>query len=250
MSLLKKCLYFLLYSNLFVSFCVVALSIRTVLILDVGVNNNFLFFIFFSTLFIYHFQRLIRIKYKEYSSNNAIWNKSNIKLSIIVTFFSFFVCIVLALNLSSITLFFLIPLSAISVLYPLKINKFIKSGISLRELPFLKIFLISIVWAFTTTILVASNYLDWKNLIPIILDRFCFVMAITIPFDIRDLKFDNKRIKTIPMVFGVKGAKQLAYFLLFLSVNSAAYQFYFLGLNHQFFIICLFLEQIFLFHFL
>ena len=94
----------------------------------------------------------------------------------------------------------------------------------------MKIFLIAIVWTFVTTILVANedDKLLWHKLIPIIIDRFCFVLAITIPFDIRDLKYDDKRIKTIPILFGVAGSKLIAYCFVLLSIFSVAFQFYFL----------------------
>ena len=41
--------------------------------------------------------------------------------------------------------------------------------------------------------------------------RLCFVFAITIPFDIRDLKYDSLQLKTIPAIFGEKKAKYFAY---------------------------------------
>jgi 4-hydroxybenzoate polyprenyltransferase len=232
MSILKKALSFLLYSNLFVSLCVVALALRTALILDVNVDKYFFCFILFSTLFTYHFHRIIRISYKEYSSNNLNWNKLNFKLSLIICLISIAICFVLIFSLKPISLYFLIPLFLISFLYPLKSF----SKISLREVPFLKIFLIAIVWMFTTTLLVVteSNTVLSFNLIPLLLDRFLFVLAITIPFDIRDLKYDKNEIKTIPMVFGVDGAKKIAFFCLFLSFTFVVYQFYFLELNSRF----------------
>lgn len=232
MSILKKIISFLLYSNLFVSLCVLALTIRTILILDVNVEKYFFYFILFSTLFTYHFQRIIRISYKEYSSDNLNWNKTNFKLSVIICLISLAVCFGLVFSLNQTSLYFLIPLFFISFLYPLKSF----SKISLREVPFLKIFLIAIVWTFTTTILVvteSNNEISFK-LIPLILDRFLFVLAITIPFDIRDLKFDKDEIKTIPMVFGVTGAKNIAFVCLFLSVLAVLYQYCFLALSYHF----------------
>jgi 4-hydroxybenzoate polyprenyltransferase len=39
------------------------------------------------------------------------------------------------------------------------------------------------------------------------MSRFLFVFAITIPFDIRDLKYDAQNLKTIPLFFGVQKSK-------------------------------------------
>jgi len=47
------------------------------------------------------------------------------------------------------------------------------------------------------------------------LERSLFVFAITIPFDIRDLKVDQHiQVKTIPFLLGIPKSKQLAGFLL------------------------------------
>jgi len=43
-----------------------------------------------------------------------------------------------------------------------------------------------------------------NDIILLFLSRLFFVLAITIPFDIRDLSFDSLSMKTIPQIFGVK----------------------------------------------
>ena len=60
-------------------------------------------------------------------------------------------------------------------------------------------------------------------------ERFLFIMAITIPFDIRDLKIDNQvGLKTIPSILGIKKSKMIAYFLLIL-MSAFAISNYLLG---------------------
>ena len=44
-----------------------------------------------------------------------------------------------------------------------------------------------------------------------------FLIAVTIPFDVRDLPFDSKTLKTIPQIIGEKNSIRLSLFLLFLS---------------------------------
>jgi 4-hydroxybenzoate polyprenyltransferase len=45
----------------------------------------------------------------------------------------------------------------------------------------------------------------------LLLERAFFVFAITIPFDIRDLKIDKHiAVKTIPAIIGIKASKKLA----------------------------------------
>ena len=60
-----------------------------------------------------------------------------------------------------------------------------------------------------------KNILISQNLILHLSARFLFVFAVTIPFDIRDLKFDEKKMKTIPIVFGEGKAKLIGVMALF-----------------------------------
>ena len=47
---------------------------------------------------------------------------------------------------------------------------------------------------------------------------FCYIMAITIPFDIRDLEIDEKKKKTIPQWVGIKNAKLISYLFLCIAI--------------------------------
>jgi 4-hydroxybenzoate polyprenyltransferase len=104
----------------------------------------------------------------------------------------------------------------LSLLYPFGI----------RKIPFAKIFVISFVWAISTMLLlvlennlVISQYIIWH-----LVSRFLFVFAITIPFDIRDLKYDADDLQTIPLAFGFEKAKWIAIFSLFICVIIAVFQ--------------------------
>src|SRR5690554_8135853 len=52
------------------------------------------------------------------------------------------------------------------------------------------------------------------------LSIFFFILAATVPFDIRDLVYDGKHKSTIPQILGVKGAKTIALLFLILSALS------------------------------
>ena len=90
-------------------------------------------------------------------------------------------------------------------------------GKRLREIPFLKTFLIAVVW---TCVLF---YIPWLNegrkteLVQNELTAFFFLFAaLTIPFDIRDMEQDRLQHKTLPLLFGVTVSKVVA--LAFLAV--------------------------------
>ena len=53
---------------------------------------------------------------------------------------------------------------------------------------------------------------------------FLYIIAITIPFDIRDLDIDNNNIKTIPQIIGAKNSYFITHLLLvILSIYAFAF---------------------------
>ena len=86
----------------------------------------------------------------------------------------------------------------------------------MRELPRAKIFLIALVWSTVSVALVTIQNESLYSLDTLLLfiSRFSFVLAITIPFDIRDLKYDDLSLKTIPQIFGEQKAKMIALYCL------------------------------------
>lgn len=89
----------------------------------------------------------------------------------------------------------------------------------LREIPLLKAPLVALVW---TAILVVFPQREMLHLTPQIFAFstafFCYFLALTIPFDIRDLALDATTQNTIPMVLGVAKSRWLAVLLLVASI--------------------------------
>ncbi len=83
--------------------------------------------------------------------------------------------------------------------------------------------MIVISWTGVTVLLPIINYsiLLQNNEVIIIIQRFLFLVVIALPFDIRDLKFDNKNLKTLPQVLGVQKSKVLGllFLMLFLGLE-------------------------------
>lgn len=204
---MKKTLDFFLFSNIFVALCVVALCVSTALQLDFKVVDS-LPFVFFASYFSYNFHRIIKTNQL---STQTIWWKKNTKVVNYSTFLALILSVCFATSLSLKMMLLLIPAALLSLLYPFSIFNIKGHLTSLRKIPFLKLFIIAFVWAFVTVIFVSANELySIRTLLLLFFQRFFFVMAITIPFDIRDINFDKEKIKTIPVVFGVKMAKKIA----------------------------------------
>ncbi|MCF8256520.1 MAG: UbiA family prenyltransferase [Flavobacteriales bacterium] len=113
----------------------------------------------------------------------------------------------------------LMPLVGIAVLYVLPVLK----GVKLREVGVWKIFLIATVWAAVTVVLPATQMEmrpETSEVIWLFSERWLFIFAITVPFDMRDLATDAKKgVMTLPSLLGWKQA--LALSLVALSVFAA-----------------------------
>ena len=118
--------------------------------------------------------------------------------------------------------FLMIPLALVAVAYAAPIVRQKTSAIRIREIGLWKIFIIAAVWAGMTVILPAVHLLGFEQLYQmeswqLAIERSIFILAITIPFDIRDLVNDaKKKVRTLPSVLGWKRAVLLAVVLLLL----------------------------------
>lgn len=171
------------------------------------VNYFVLGIVFFGTLSVYNFTRVTDIY-------DFLRFKSIVRPRIFLTYFGLIgtlLCVILR-GFEMKTFVYLGFLGLVSFCYSLPF-----SGIGLRTIPFLKLFLISFVWAGSSVGLLLMVHHELIHHKMIFTAVFLFVAGITIPFDIRDRNTDSKRLKTIPMVIGFKNSKILAVIFLLLS---------------------------------
>ena len=221
--MVKYLLDIVLYTSVFISLGGAALIIRSYIIFDYSINWGVTLFVFFSTLFTYNLTKIIPLwkfwnnsKEVNYAYNErSKWNaKHKNKLSYITTL-SLIAIVYFTFELGFYQLLFLSHLGIISLLYAAPVF----SGRGLRTFPLIKIFLIAYVWASISIMPIVSNIESFNlKLALLFLENFCFVLAITIPFDIRDYSRDkSQEIKTLPSVLGISKAKWLSAALLLFS---------------------------------
>lgn len=227
MQFIVKILDFLVASNVYVALGVVSLTLLSLDIRQIE-HPNLLWFVFFATLFVYNFIRLVNI-------HSVISSSESLRHQIIYRFriFFWFVCVISALlgfyffvTISEYIFLPIIGLGFVSIIYGLPIYKNGSHLFRLRDLPGIKIFLIAFVWAFVTEglpALVNGEPLYYLALF----ERFLFIFAITIPFDIRDVNYDAFHLATIPQYFGINTAKWMALFALLSSELILFYRFFF-----------------------
>ncbi|TYB73904.1 hypothetical protein ES677_07920 [Bizionia gelidisalsuginis] len=216
MNLIKQLFNFYLNSSVHVALSVVSLSFITVKEFGVTTDYNVLSFIFFATITGYNFVKFFGIAKWHYRSL-AKWLK-------IIQIFSLlcFLCMgYFMLQLEMRVLLYLSVFAAITFLYAMPIipkRLYVDSNHNLRDISGLKVYIIGLVWAGVTVILplINSNITSNADVILTTIQRFVFLIAIMLPFEIRDLTFDNFKLATIPQKIGVKQTKIMGLFLLML----------------------------------
>lgn len=207
---------FIVYANLIVSLAVGVTTAGVSHYLKHDLSVYYGACAFFATLFIYNLQRIMRFEdVKQQSSDRHLWLTRNKKAILVLTVLGAagaMICYVLIGVVSDFPLVAFLLL--IGVLYAYKGKRFK----ALRELPFLKIYLIAFVW--TCVIVVWPSYregtLEMQSYY-IASSTFLYVFSATIPFDIRDLIYDTEQQKTIPQLIGEGKSKLLAVMLLVIS---------------------------------
>ena len=91
----------------------------------------------------------------------------------------------------------------------------------LRAIPALKVPIVGLVWAVVTVALpLQVSGITFSDPIAQLLffQRFLFVMALTIAFDIRDGLIDPPALRTIPQLFGDRAARWIAIGMIVVSI--------------------------------
>lgn len=111
----------------------------------------------------------------------------------------------------------LLPFSLMTLLYLTPVPFLKNKKVALRKIPGFKIFCIAASWAGLVVLFplvqtgLSLGMQEWL----FFLQQFLFVFVLTLPFDVRDLNFDQKDLKTVPQLIGVKQTKLLGVLLVF-----------------------------------
>lgn len=205
----------LVFSNIFVALCAVALSLETVLLLGQSTLAPPLSaLIFFATLAVYNFDRLAGASREDRVSQSArhrwIWRHRRPLWS--VTGVACVGVVGCAAMLPWRVLIPLIPLGLVSAAYSIRLVR----GRRLKELPGAKTFLVALVWAVVTVglpviYLMPSSWWFDASTLWLHAERASFVFAITLPFEVRDMSRDRSAcVTTLPHLLGVRRTRFLA----------------------------------------
>ncbi|MGE5395627.1 MAG: UbiA family prenyltransferase [Candidatus Saccharibacteria bacterium] len=225
---------FIINSNIYISLAAVFLTIETQIQLGMKPQAHpYLFIIFFATFFEYNLHRLITVisNPKALESDKHKWVKNNrhfFYTIVILSLTGFIISVALA---KKEVIFTLAPIAMITLFYSLPVFKQDVFLFRLREIPMLKIFLIAFVWSAITILLpIIQSGLPFDRIQVglMLIERFLFVFAITIPFDVRDMKIDQQSgLKTIPILIGEKWSVRISNMALLLFMLLCLYHYSF-----------------------
>ncbi len=216
MQFLKKIIDFYIFSNIHVAlagFCLTKITL-----LKFGFNTSISpLFVALSIIVSYNF-----IRFHEIKTNRLSWlkqwylqqKKGLIMLSIASVLGINYLLFFTEFNLKSFLI--LLPFVFMTFFYVIPIFKIGSLEVSFRNFPGIKIFSIAIAWA-GISVLFPLYEEGFKLNVSVFIEfvqRILILIAITLPFDIRDLPSDSEELKTIPQVLGVNNTKIVGTLLL------------------------------------
>lgn len=207
MKLLSSVFSFYINASIHVALAVMALVGISIFEYDLHIPMALWVFIFFGTITGYNF-----VKYARIAGLGHRELTNSLRSIQVFSFFSFGIGAYFAFQLSFDTLLVIGGFALLTFFYAVPLLK----QKSLRNLNSLKIFVVALVWAGVTVIVpILSTDIDlntdsWLTFV----QRFFIVVALTIPFDIRDLQYDVASLKTLPQQFGIIRVKVFGLFLL------------------------------------
>lgn len=220
MKLIKSIFRFYIDSSIHVALAICALMVLHILSYGLNLDKWELIFVFTASVSAYNFSKCAEnVGFHYYGLS------SYLKAIQFFSFACFLILLYASFQVSSQFLWMAGFLALITVLYSLP---FLPIGFKLRNFKGLKIFIIALVWTGTVLWLPLAelcNLLSW-DVFWRSLSLFFIVLALILPFEIRDLKVDSPDLKTIPQGFGVENAKKIGYafvglFVVFNLINPS-----------------------------
>lgn len=219
---------YLIYSNVYIAICAVSLTVQTSYILGLSIDHYILLLVFFATLLVYALHRIgFSIDYLE-QNDRFNYLKGIRKHLIAICFISIVICFYIYLDVFGDKYWVAVIPFLISMGYVIPCLPSKNGLIRLRDIHYVKIFLVALIWMFVTVYLPYIN----EDRIPNssfwihVLDRCIFIFAITLPFDIRDMDQEDKaNVYTFVSLMGIEKAKMLSIVSMVIWLGLACHQF-------------------------
>ena len=226
----QQALDFIIYGHVFIALCAAFSTLATAKLLNQPNNlslkdGQLACFVGAATFFLYNLHKPVTYFLRKQFMENQRFKRTKafeIPLSIL-SILAAILCVYYFFQLNKNSQMLLMGMAILSLGYVLPI---LGKGRRLRDIGLLKIFLIAFVWAIITVVLpFLQIHHPSKNdlcLSLLCIERMCFIFALCIPFDIRDMDWDSRtNVKTIPLSIGSEKAKTVGYIALIISLSMS-----------------------------
>ena len=210
------------WGNLWVAMGAAGLAVATCVSLGFEVRWPMVWLLFAATLIVYHADRLLpggrttTVDATELSPRRQ-WLRTHRRVLMVEAAVAGGACLVLLPWVERAAVAVLLPGAMLALLYNVPISLG-RRRVVLRELPLLKPLLIAAVWSLATVPAVAVD--AGASLVElkvwwVTAERLLFLLAITLPFDLRDLHHDRRAgLVTLPWIVGVDLTRWLSILVL------------------------------------
>lgn len=236
MKLLQRLLNTFFYGNIWIATGATLSCWQTAMVLELDFAPLLLVFVFSATLFSYNFDRYTeRLAFSASYQTRHQWLFEHRRELAIFTILPGLAWLIMCYWLPMPVTNWLIHLGIISVGYSVPLWKK-KNGerFALRKIGMTKAVFVAYVWAAVGVglpVIWAGYAFDSQFYVEFIA-RFCFILALCIPFDLRDEPIDRGHgMLTLPVILGRGNAMKLAYLLLVIQFILLAFNLPVLGLG-------------------
>lgn len=202
MKVFKRVFAFYINSSMHVALAVVALLAISVLEYDLVIPKQLWAFVFLGALTGYNF-----VKYAKVARLHHRSLTNSLKTIQVFSGICFVLLAFIAFKLSISTLLVTVGFGLATFFYAVPFVRYK----SLRNFSSLKIFVVAFVWAGVTVIvpMMASETAISEDVLLTFFQRILIVIALILPFEIRDVPYDSLNLKTLPQQLGVRNTKLL-----------------------------------------
>jgi hypothetical protein len=215
----QRFLDFYVFSNLHIALCAVAACIASCMVLGIRIHPDVLLVAGSGTLSLYSWQRWLGVKQNEnpdYPAERHQWNYRNKSLLLSFTILGALVAAAGLYSLPLITWKIVVVAGAVAVIYSAPMIPFEGKLLRLRDVTGVKVFVIALTWTlvcvwipFSLAMKTDTSSVGWElNSQAFVwkwsLIFFLAAIALTLPFDVRDMDFDKGVLRSLPMIFGAR----------------------------------------------
>lgn len=206
---------FYVFSNIHVG--VAAYSFTKISLLFIGNTSDIIpLWLFFATITAYNLIRIIDFDLLSTEYSNS-WYFINIHKVLFSTYIAIIGFLIVSFFVNINVLLWYVLVGLIASFYVIPIFRFKNIFYSIREIPYIKIIFVVVIWTLATVIIpIEATIPDiiFNKLMVYVIFRFLLYITLIIPFEIRDVNYDNESLKTLPQFVGVTNSKLIGVFLL------------------------------------